>query len=112
MSLLGTRDHEALLTQAYEGHLRQALTNESVFRKGIEMTNFDFHSRARQGGIESIGDQLNQEPRISGTAEEFGYCVIEVGEKGRLDTVTKSQSGVFRTNCLDWCSYFVVSRQS
>jgi hypothetical protein len=102
MNLLGTRDHEAALTQAYEGHLRQAMANDPIFRDGLAMTNFDFHSRARLGGIETIGDQIKQEVRLAGTSDDFGYCLVDVGEKGQFTNIVSSQSGVFRTNCLDW----------
>ena len=102
LNLLGTRDHEALLTKAYEDHLMQTISNDTTVARNVEMSNFDFHARARAGGIETLPDQLKREDRVTNTSDMFGYCLVTIGEKGEFRDVVVSQEGVFRTNCLDW----------
>lgn len=100
-NLLGSKDQEALLTRAYETHLRNLTAEDPDFHSKLNMTNFDFHARARLGGgIETIEEQLSAEPRLPGAADQFSFCLASQSDKGY--ELVSSQEGVFRTNCLDW----------
>lgn len=100
VNLLSSKDQEALLTDAYESHLREAKRVDEDIRERVEMTNFDFHARSRVGGIESVKSQLAS--AIGAVSESFGSCLVglEDGEKGKGKAqVLVGQRGVFRTNC-------------
>lgn len=51
INLLGTKDAEATLTQAYARHLQAA---KSIWDSDIGITHFDFHHAVRLGGHESV----------------------------------------------------------
>lgn len=113
VNLLSLKDHEALLSQAYREHVRNAnaqlgekaegnlLDNISTRPPEIGYTEFDFHSKAKlAGGIESVRDLVRRDSDLGGRIDSFGYCLLAAGEKG-TDTLLSKQDGVFRTNCLD-----------
>lgn len=100
-NLLGSRDQEFQLTKAYESHLRKLSSEDPEFQAKLDMTNFDFHARARSGGgIETIEEQLSAERKLPAAEEQFGYCLAARSEEGY--ELVSAQAGVFRTNCLDW----------
>ena len=51
INLLGTRENEAVLTDAYSRHLRQ-LQGLDVLDLGI--THYDFHNQVKLGGHDSV----------------------------------------------------------
>lgn len=99
-NLLGTRDHESQLTRVYEAHLRTLTSEDPDFATRLQLTNFDFHARARKGGgIESIEEQLSRERSLMAATDRFSFCMASQSKKGY--ELVSSQEGVFRTNCLD-----------
>ncbi|GAA6037102.1 hypothetical protein JCM8097_008735 [Rhodosporidiobolus ruineniae] len=108
INLLGSKEGEAALTSAYSTHLSAASSLSEPLAHSVGMTDFDFHARAKYGGIESVKSQLARE--VGEVEERFGACVVGVpGEEGggekRADeeevTPVMKQTGVFRTNCKD-----------
>lgn len=129
MNLLSSRDHEALLSNAYRDHIRNA--NAQLFEDGtdnikhegeIGYSEFDFHSKVKlAGGIESVRDNIRRDPATGGKIDQFGYCLAGItryhtsnankkmdgGEKTKRDeeevfeSLIAKQEGVFRVNCLD-----------
>ncbi|GAA5965786.1 hypothetical protein JCM21900_004989 [Sporobolomyces salmonicolor] len=98
INLLAAKDGESALTAAYEVHLRAAKEVDENVRDGVGMTGFDFHAKARVGGIESVKHQLATE--VAQVEEGYGACVAAIEGDGTATTIT-NQSGVFRTNCKD-----------
>ncbi|KAL5530111.1 SYJ1 [Sanghuangporus sanghuang] len=95
INLLGTKENEAILSNAYAQHLHAART--AVFGNDIGMTHFDFHAVVRIGGHESVMRELRRLGDIQNNAERFGYTLYD----SSLQEIITEQSGVFRTNCLD-----------
>ena len=56
INLLGTKENESILSNAYAQHLHAART--AVFGNDIGMTHFDFHAIVRIGGHESVMREL------------------------------------------------------
>ena len=82
VNLLGGKDQEALLTHAYEAHVKQASADNERFADHLAMSNFDFHARARAGGIETMREQIKREGHIMKAVGAFGYCIVSLeGEK-------------------------------
>ncbi|GAA5910570.1 hypothetical protein JCM5296_002953 [Sporobolomyces johnsonii] len=98
INLLAAKDGESALTAAYEAHLCAAKEVDENVRDGIGMTGFDFHAKARVGGIESVKQQLATE--VGQVEEGYGACVVGIEGNGTATAIT-NQSGVFRTNCKD-----------
>lgn len=102
LNLLGTKEGESALTSAYSDALRGAGQENEDIRSSVEMTNFDFHHRAKGvAGLEGVRSQLANERAVRRKIEDFGFSLFSVDAKGQKTMVTKQQ-GVFRTNCLDW----------
>lgn len=120
VNLLSSKDHEALLSQAYREHVRtanaqlgmhadvdlvsdEASSSRNDLSPEIGYTEFDFHSKAKMaGGIESVRDLVRRDPSLGGRIDSFGYCLAAAGgEKASVETLLSRQEGVFRTNCLD-----------
>jgi synaptojanin len=123
VNLLGTKDSEAALSAAYNAHLKTleaglengddsssilhsregSFTSSGDVNLGI--TNFDFHNAVRMEGHDSVIRQLRRLDGVRIGIERFGYTTTrEFGADfgmGVSDLITE-QSGVFRTNCLDW----------
>lgn len=57
INLLGTKENEAILTNAYAKHLQLAAT-QSVLGDQIGITHFDFHNSVRLGGHENVPRDL------------------------------------------------------
>lgn len=55
INLLGTGENEALLTAAYEKHLKVA---RNVLGDSLGITHFDFHHAVRVGGHENVMESL------------------------------------------------------
>lgn len=55
INLLGSKDHEATLTAAYDRHLQAA---RSVFGEDVGITHFDFHASAKSTGWENVTREL------------------------------------------------------
>lgn len=66
------------------------------------MTNFDFHGAVRVGGAESVRSGIRSVAGVRAELDNFGWTLVDAAAgKGH---VIEEQSGVFRTNCLDWCA--------
>ena len=62
VNLLGSKENEAILTQAYDRHLQTALI--TLGEDNIGITHFDFHNAVRIGGHESVIRELPSVDRI------------------------------------------------
>lgn len=94
VNLLSSRDHEALLSNAFREHVRNA--NAQLFQDSdnignttaargqngeeeIGYTEFDFHSKVKlAGGIESVRDNIKRDPDTGGKIDKFGYCLAAI----------------------------------
>lgn len=99
INLLGTKENEAILSEAYAQHIRAAnnASNAPTENK-VGITHFDFHNAVRLGGHDSIQRELRRLPGVRDGIEDFGFCTVD----SSLNEVVTKQKGVFRTNCLDW----------
>ncbi|KAG8871354.1 inositol polyphosphate 5-phosphatase [Serendipita sp. 405] len=93
INLLGTRENEATLTDAYAAHLR-ALQSLGSFDIGI--THYDFHDQVKKYGHDSV-TEIRRLPSVRSSREKFGITTVD----GTTDSLITEQHGVFRTNCLD-----------
>ncbi|KAJ3518071.1 hypothetical protein NLJ89_g77 [Agrocybe chaxingu] len=94
INLLGQKENEASLTNAYARHLqiaRAALGDE------LGITHFDFHNAVRIGGHESVVRELKRMETIVDHVDKFGFTMCDATS----DELVTDQKGVFRTNCLD-----------
>lgn len=112
LNLLGTRDAETVLTNAYTEHIRSSLALEQAVppqedqevaasstgpdeRLGI--TTFDFHSVSRAtGGLDGVRSELNKLAPVRLKRDAFSCTIVD-----SAGTVRRRQAGVMRTNCLD-----------
>ncbi|EGG02297.1 uncharacterized protein MELLADRAFT_66446 [Melampsora larici-populina 98AG31] len=101
-----SREGEIQLSQAYSDR-HQAYTRETV-----GMTHFDLHQRSKLNGLEGVRHQLFNEQHVGGQVDQFGYCLAALQPDGKQPTICESQTGVFRTNCLDCCSGYVIEDSS
>ncbi|KAG8907006.1 inositol polyphosphate 5-phosphatase [Tulasnella sp. 403] len=95
MNLLGQKEGEAALANAYIQHLRA--NDLGPADSEINITSFDFHNEVRAQGHDRI---ISTIPRMSGirtAIDKFGFLTT-TGDS--IDPITE-QRGVFRTNCLD-----------
>lgn len=103
INLLGTKENEALLSEAYAANIKAASNVSSApAEHKVGLTHFDFHQVARAVGHENITRELRRLPGVHQGIDEFGFCSVDVASN---QTVTK-QKGVFRTNCLDWLVFW------
>ncbi|KAF9534756.1 inositol polyphosphate phosphatase [Crepidotus variabilis] len=94
INLLGQKENEASLTNAYARHVqiaRAALGDE------IGITHFDFHNAVRIGGHDSVIRELRRMETITDHVDRFGFTMCDAAS----DEIVTDQRGVFRTNCLD-----------
>ncbi|CAA7259620.1 unnamed protein product [Cyclocybe aegerita] len=94
INLLGQKENEASLTNAYARQLqiaRAALGDE------LGITHFDFHNAVRIGGHESVVRELKRMETIVDHVDKFGFTMCDA----TTDELVTDQKGVFRTNCLD-----------
>lgn len=120
INLLGQKENEASLTNAYARHLqtaREALGDE------LNITHFDFHNVVRFGGHESVIRDIRfvsehssdiftiHEPltrtmeSIADHVDQFGFTMCDATS----DEIITDQKGAFRANCLDWSVVFLPS---
>ncbi|KAF8897747.1 inositol polyphosphate phosphatase [Infundibulicybe gibba] len=78
INLLGIKENEASLTNAYARHLKIA---QSALGDDLGITHYDFHNAVRIGGHDN----------------RFGFAMCDASS----DEIVTDQKGVFRTNCLD-----------
>src|SRR4051812_10614366 len=84
INLLGQKEGEAILSQAYRDQVKYFET--------IAMTDFDFNAKCKNGSYENVYLLLKE---IQPLLEEFGYFVFD-------SVPVLQQTGVFRVNCVDW----------
>lgn len=124
LNLLSSRDHEALLSNAYREHVRNANAqlfddNDSEKIPGVHSrtneeigyTEFDFHAKVKlAGGIESVRNNIRRDPDTGGSIDQFGFCLAGVSHTPHhqnqeheevFESLIAKQNGVFRVNCLD-----------
>uniref|UniRef100_A0A0W0EZ96 phosphoinositide 5-phosphatase n=1 Tax=Moniliophthora roreri TaxID=221103 RepID=A0A0W0EZ96_MONRR len=94
INLLGTKENEAILTNAYDRHLQIARTG---LADSLNITHFDFHNQVRVGGHDSVVRELRRMESIADDMEKFGYTLCDSSS----DEIVTEQRGIFRTNCLD-----------
>ncbi|CAO1622405.1 unnamed protein product [Jaminaea pallidilutea] len=112
LNLLGTRDAETVLANAYAEHVRassaleQAVPPEDEDLKEeedladderLDITNFDFHTVSRNtGGLDGVRAELKMLGPVRLKRESFSCTIVD-----SAGTVRRRQNGAFRTNCLD-----------
>lgn len=90
LDLLGTRDAEVALSQAYQAHLRE-LQNPAV-----TYMHCDFHAVTRSvGSLEVVAQELGRRRDVQTQRHTHQYAVY----RGQAEW--QRQSGVFRINCFD-----------
>ncbi|OWZ31660.1 phosphatidylinositol phosphate phosphatase [Cryptococcus neoformans c45] len=110
INLLGQKDAESMLSQAYSSHLaslKSALDKappeekermNAAPRGALELSPYDFHSAVRLGGHGKVRYDLDKSLReVVSSRERFGWTVVDMDN----GDVVEEQQGVFRTNCLD-----------
>ena len=98
INLLGTKENEAILSEAYSAHIKAAArASDSAALSSVGITHFDFHQSVRMGGHESVRE-IRRLPGVKNGIEDFGYTIVDQA----LNEAVLRQRGVFRTNCLDW----------
>lgn len=60
------------------------------------MSSFDFHAAVKISGVESVREGVRRLEGVRKGVDGFGWTSLSGGE------VVEEQTGVFRTNCLDW----------
>ena len=88
LNLLGKRDMEPLLTEAFQDHI-----SELSLPGATQYIHFDYHSHCRPGHMEALESILL--PQCDEFLERCGYYLERGG------AVEKGQMGVVRHNCLD-----------
>lgn len=111
VNLLGQRDAEAMLSAAYSEHLdslkrtlqrtprteKEGLhaTNEST----VSLTPYDFHASVKTGGTEGVKyDFSTRLAEVVRSMQDYGWTAVDTS----TGQIIESQTGIFRTNCLDW----------
>lgn len=110
INLLGQKDAESMLSQAYSSHLTSlkcALDKappeekermNAAPRGTLELSPYDFHSAVRLGGHDKVRYDLDRSLReVVSSRERFGWTVVDMDN----GDVVEEQQGVFRVNCLD-----------
>lgn len=98
INLLGAKENEQILSDAYAAHIRAAAAaTESPTLGKVGITHYDFHASVRAGGHDSVRE-IRRLPGIKNAIDDYGYTTVDHS----LNEVVMRQKGVFRTNCLDW----------
>lgn len=98
INLLGTKENEQILSDAYTQHIRAGVGSiESPAQGKAGITHFDFHQSVRVGGHDSVRE-IRRMPGVKEGIEDYSYTTIDHS----LNEIVTAQKGVFRTNCLDW----------
>lgn len=100
LDLLGTRDAETTLSDAYVAHIRTLLraweADDEVPPGMLYYHHFDFHAEARmRGGLGGVRPEFDCLNNVQGRRAEFGMTEMHAGR------VVRTQGGVFRVNCFD-----------
>ncbi|PVF99952.1 DNase I-like protein [Serendipita vermifera] len=93
LNLLGTRENEATLTDAYSSHLKALQSTGGI---DIGITHYDFHHHVKLTGHDSV-IEIRRIPSVRSSREKFGGTTVDMS----TDSIITAQHGVFRTNCLD-----------
>jgi hypothetical protein len=88
-----TSSQECILGDMFRTHVHQLCRDESRFGDNVKFTNFDFHATVKRDSYEKLYLLTDG---IKVAIEDYGFFLMD--DSGR---VLSSQSGVFRTNCLD-----------
>ncbi|TCD69866.1 inositol polyphosphate 5-phosphatase [Steccherinum ochraceum] len=94
VNLLGTKENEAILTNAYERSLRNA---PDLFAGNVLFTNFDFHNQIKMQGHDAMFQVFRRIESVVDSMDKAGFTMADASS---CETITQ-QKGVFRTNCLD-----------
>ncbi|KAJ7682572.1 SacI homology domain-containing protein [Mycena polygramma] len=94
INLLGTKENEASLTNAYGRHLQIA---RGALGDDLYITNFDFHNAVRVGGHDSVLRDIRRLESITNHVDNYGFTMCDA----KTDDLVTEQKGIFRTNCLD-----------
>ncbi|KAJ7180325.1 inositol polyphosphate phosphatase [Mycena crocata] len=94
INLLGTKENEASLTNAYGRHLQLARV---VLGDELHITHYDFHNAVRVGGHDSVVRDLRRLESIADHVDKYGFTMSDANS----DDMVTDQKGIFRTNCLD-----------
>ncbi|WVF65813.1 hypothetical protein IAT40_000550 [Kwoniella sp. CBS 6097] len=110
INLLGQKDAESMLSQAYSDHLsnlkrtlertpiQQPNSIDEPSKGKLDLTPYDFHAVVKTGGHEMVKYDFSMRlGRVVDSMEDFGWTAIDANTGG----VIERQGGVFRTNCLD-----------
>lgn len=97
VNLLGQKEGEALLAQAYSQHLKGTEIGSGHIAD-VGITNFDFHNAVRLQGHDSLVTAIPRLQGVHAAMEKFGFTSATYDSNEPMT----SQRGVFRTNCLDW----------
>jgi synaptojanin len=92
---LGQKDNEVILTTNYNDHLRRYSSTRPP-PPLVSITNFDFHNAVKIGGVESVREGIKRTEGVRRALESYGWTSVDGVH------IVEEQSGVFRTNCLDW----------
>lgn len=110
LDLLGTRDAETTLSDAYAAHIRTLLRtwddadgdgdgdgdDDAPPRGALHYHHFDFHGEARmRGGLGGVRPEFECLNNVQGQRAAFGVTEMHAGR------VLRTQGGVFRVNCFD-----------
>ncbi|KAJ7930003.1 SacI homology domain-containing protein [Mycena leptocephala] len=94
INLLGTKENEASLTNAYGRHLQIA---RGAFGDDLYITHFDFHNAVKIGGHDSVFRDLRRLDSVTDHVDTYGFTMCDAN----TDDIVTDQKGTFRTNCLD-----------
>ncbi|KAJ7178924.1 inositol polyphosphate phosphatase [Mycena filopes] len=94
INLLGTKENEASLTNAYGRHLQIA---RAALGEDLYITHFDFHNAVRVGGHDSVIRDLRRLDSVTNHVDSYGFTMCDA----KTDDLVTEQKGIFRTNCLD-----------
>ncbi|WVQ93452.1 hypothetical protein IAU59_000526 [Kwoniella sp. CBS 9459] len=110
VNLLGQKDAESMLSQAYSDHLSTLKRNlertpvqqpnsiDEPAKGKLDLTPYDFHAAVKTGGHEMVKFDFSMRlGKVVDSMEEFGWTAIDASTGG----VIEKQRGIFRTNCLD-----------
>lgn len=94
VNLLGTKENEAILTQAYDRALKNAPDMYGIY---VDINHFDFHNAVRTEGHDGVIQAIRRQRSIIDNIDKDGFTMADFS----LNDVITTQKGVVRTNCLD-----------
>ncbi|WFD47394.1 phosphoinositide 5-phosphatase [Malassezia furfur] len=102
LDLLGTRDAETMLSQAYVQHIDAMLEHLPWHHdeKPLRYYNFDFHTITKAtGGLDGTRAELDRLNNVQTQRQYNGYTLVQYHTNYIEQLMT--QTGVFRVNCFD-----------